>query len=137
MTVAEQLPESLRRLARFNSATVGRYPAFDGGIEQLIGVIAKRTGIPTHSASLPPVQPLSAPDPIADLIARLLPQIRAALSAQDWPQVARLAAYLQRNVPADRHGAIPTEVYHDAGAGVSGRAGLCRGQSRLGHRAGT
>src|SRR6185437_9365879 len=107
MPGAEQLPESLRPLTRFNSATVRHYPTFDEDIEQLIGVIASWIGGVAPTAP-PVVQPPQPAAPTNDLVARLLPQIRDAFSAQDWSQVARLAAYLQRNVTADE---IPTEVY--------------------------
>jgi formylglycine-generating enzyme required for sulfatase activity len=71
MPGAEQLPESLRPLTRFNSATVRHYPTFDEDIEQLIGAIAQwiggtapsatRPASPSSANALPALGPAPAP----------------------------------------------------------------------------
>lgn len=110
MPEAEQLPERLQRLTKFNSASVKRYPEFDHDIEQLSGVIATWMGIPSPAARTAPEPAPKLPpaDPISELLARFLPQLRDARDGQDWPQVARLVALLRRHMPAER---IPTEAY--------------------------
>ncbi|HEY1390709.1 MAG TPA: SUMF1/EgtB/PvdO family nonheme iron enzyme [Ktedonobacterales bacterium] len=107
----DQLSASLQRMTRFNSAVVQRYPQFDHDMQRLIGVIAAWIGADSPPPIVTPPSSSQTPpsaDPIAELLARFLPQMRNAFDAQDWPQVARLFAFIQRNVPAER---IPNEVY--------------------------
>ncbi len=109
----DQLPVSLQRLTRFNGAQLQRYPHFDHDMQRLLTTIAAWIG---DTASSPPSpqqsslspQPTTPADPIAEALATFLPQLRAAFGEQDWPQVARLAAFIQRSMPAER---LSTEVY--------------------------
>ncbi len=111
MPRAEQLPESLRPLTLRNGTPIRPDPDFAHDTWRLITRMADWMGVtaddPRGGHVTPPVvtPPPSSPtpaDPIADLLARFLPQLRAAFDAQDWPQVARLAAFIQRSVPAER-----------------------------------
>ena len=104
----EQLPASLQRLTRFNGAALQRYPHFDHDMERLLATVANWMGVAAVPAPAPSPVVASAPDPIHETISRMLPQIRDAFAAQDWPQVARLTSFVERNVSAER---VPAEVY--------------------------
>ncbi len=88
---------------------------FEQAIEAIASALSDSTMPSAQPRALPATSsPVNAPapqtptDPVSDLLARFLPQLRDAFNAQDWPQVARLAAFIQRSVPAEK---LPSEVY--------------------------
>lgn len=116
MPAREELPESLRSLPDRTARPIRYDPDFRHDMERLIGDMARWMGVPIpdmQGGHTPPTSVTPPPiTPMNELVARLLPQIRDAYAQQDWPQVARLASYLQRNVQAEE---IPTEVYQMQG----------------------
>ncbi|HEY7339552.1 MAG TPA: SUMF1/EgtB/PvdO family nonheme iron enzyme [Ktedonobacterales bacterium] len=138
MPSQEQLPASLQQLTRFNSATVQRYPQFDRDMQRLIGVIASWIGVDAHAlpAATPSpshAEPPAPADPIADLLARFLPQLRDAFNEQDWPQVVRLADYLQRTFGQQQYSAdlLPNEVYMMQGQALMAESDYARAKAAL------
>ncbi len=86
---------------------------FEQAIDTIATALSHSSALPLQPAMIPahPLRATPPADPIADLLTRFLPQLRAAFTEQDWPQVARLAAFIQRSVPAERLPTVPTEVY--------------------------
>ncbi len=100
MPDANDLPETLRPLTRFNAVPVRYYPDFDSDMRRLIGAIEQLLGI-EFATPLPVTSPIPVP-PLA-----LVASMHHSFAAKDWLDVMRKADLLIRTMPQ----AATAEVY--------------------------